>query len=162
MVNLSLRNHPFLELCPSSNAFLSGVRVFLLFPLRTFVLDPPGRVLGRALLYGDPHASHSSFPHMEESDVFCLTSRLGPDTILAVLSCLLQVTCCVLWVWYMPGMLVCQGCSYVCFGWFCSYVCLCSVRLFVKYVRLLACLFACVCVCLLACLRDVCVSIVTK
>lgn len=51
-----------------------------------------GRVFGRSVLYGDPHASHSSLPHLEESDVFCLTSRLGPDTILAALSCLLQAS----------------------------------------------------------------------
>lgn len=50
------------------------------------------RVLGRVLRYGDAHASHGSFPHLEESDLGCLTSKLGPDTILAALSCLLQVT----------------------------------------------------------------------
>ncbi|CBJ31220.1 conserved unknown protein [Ectocarpus siliculosus] len=47
-------------------------------------------VLDRVLRYGDAHASHSSFPHLEEADLRCLTSRLGPDTILVALSCLLQ------------------------------------------------------------------------
>ncbi len=49
------------------------------------------RVLDRVLRYGEAHASHSSFPHLEESDLRCLTSRLGPDTIVAALTCLMQV-----------------------------------------------------------------------
>ncbi|CAM9955688.1 unnamed protein product [Scytosiphon promiscuus] len=48
------------------------------------------RVMDRAVRYGDAHASHSSFPHLEDADLRCLTSRLGPDTILVALSCLLQ------------------------------------------------------------------------
>lgn len=49
------------------------------------------RVLGRTHRYGDAHASHSSLPHLEASDLECLMSRLAPDTILLALSCLLQV-----------------------------------------------------------------------
>ena len=73
-------------------------------------------MLGRPLVYGDGHASHSSFPHLEKSDLFCLTSRLGPDVILAALSCLLQVSyCCVLVGYYF---IVCLGWLFGCLvGW---------------------------------------------
>ncbi|CAM9507266.1 unnamed protein product, partial [Laminaria digitata] len=67
---------------------LGGYAVGLPLPLPS--QQAKYEVLGRSLLYGDPHAPASSFPHLEETDVFCLTSRLGPDTILTALSCLLQ------------------------------------------------------------------------
>ena len=68
-------------------------RSLLIYRLFVYAVCLPRhcRVLGRRFEYGDAHASHSSLPHLEESDLACLMSRLGPDTILLALSCLLQV-----------------------------------------------------------------------